>query len=95
METPLRQPVNFWQWLSGQPGTLYAPIPAPIIKMSPPRSALSFIEDELERMHDQLEGLRGSTLTEDEAPAFIELTKTLSKLHDELIRRSMEEKRET
>jgi hypothetical protein len=87
----LRQPRTFWQWLTNQPGTLFVPPPAPIVQVNPAKSALDYIESELERMHEQMEGLRGNTLSRTEAPAYVELTKTLSKLHDELVRRSKDE----
>jgi len=89
---PIRQPRSFWQWLTNQPGTLYAPPPAPIVKVNPGRTALNFIEAELERVHEQMDGVRGAVIKNPhERDCYNELTKTLSKLHDELIRRSKEE----
>jgi hypothetical protein len=85
----LRQPRTFWQWLSGQEGTLFVPL-APIVKMNPGRTTLDAIESAIEQLHTEMNELRDSEFTEGN-DSYQMLVQTLGKLHSELIRRSKDE----
>lgn len=92
MDQPLRQPRTFWQWLTNQEGTLFVPPPAPLPPLPPvPRTALQYLDDELRRIHSQIEDLRcedADHLSDKSGQALIA---RLDKLHDELTRRSKDE----
>jgi hypothetical protein len=91
-QQPLRQPVNLWQWLTGQPGTLYTPTPPPIIRVNPPKSALDVIEDELVRLHEEIDDYKDQMEYEGDGDrGYHRLLDSLDKLNGELIRRSQEE----
>jgi len=91
-ETVLRQPLTFWQWITGQPGTIYSPPlpPAPPAAYvpPPPRTALNVIEDELCRLHSQIDDIKSEDLDSLESKAGLALIAKLDKLYDELARRS-------
>jgi hypothetical protein len=89
METPLRQPRTFWQWLTHQEGTLWVP-PPPIVRVNPSRSALDAIETAIERIHDELDSFSSA-----EGRGYAALVARLEQLHAELVRRSKEESGET
>lgn len=93
-DEPLRQPRTFWQWLTNQPGTLFVPPPPPIVKVNPPRAPMDFIDDELRRIHSQIDDFRSEGIIYMNTEVAVALVRTLSKLHDELIRRSKEENNE-
>lgn len=86
MSEQLRQPITFWQWLSGQPGTLIVP-PEPLV----PRSAMAAIETELQRIHEQIDSLRDEGVSYLNGAAGTGLVAKLDKLHEELTRRSKDE----
>ena len=88
-DEPLRQPSTFWQWLTSQPGTLFVPPPAPVIRVNPPRTALDALETQLARIHDELSSW--TSLEGVETRGYLALVASLDKLHDELVRRSKEE----
>jgi hypothetical protein len=82
MEQPLRQSRTFWQWLTHQEGTLFIP------ERSWP--ALEAIKESIEYLHDEMEDLRCDEYVDNNS-SYHKLVDALSKLHDELIRRSKEE----
>jgi len=92
MSEPLRQPRTFWQWLSGQEGSLFVPPPPPIQRVMPARSALDVIEDAISRIHIELEAIREDDDSYiDNDSAYKALANKLDLLHGELARRSQEE----
>ena len=85
MSEPLRQPLTIWQWITGQPGTIYTPPPPP-----GPESALDYIERELQRIYDELDDIRDDEYVA-ENRAYHKLVDAMTVLHAELVRRSQEE----
>jgi hypothetical protein len=85
-DEPLRQPRTFWQWLTNQPGAIFVPPPAPIVRVNPPRTALDIIEEELQRIHSEMNSFSSGS-----GAGYQGLLKKLDLLHTELIRRSKEE----
>jgi hypothetical protein len=88
-EVVLRQPCTLWQWLSGQPGTIYTPpLPPPpqVVKVNPPRSALDYIESELKRLHEQLDELRYEDVDNISSQAGMAFIAAITRLHEELVK---------
>lgn len=91
-QEPLRQPRTLWQWISGQPGTLWVPPPPPIVRVNPGRNALDVIEDELQRLHEEIDDYKDQMeYCGDGDKGYLRLLDSLDKLNGELIRRSQEE----
>ncbi len=88
MSDPIRKSQTFWQWLTHQPGDVVFP-PQPI-PPRPARTALDAIEDELSRIHSEMEDIRTDEYAS-ENEAYHKLVDSLDKLNEELIRRSKEE----
>ena len=89
-QQPLRQPLTFWQWITGQQGTLFVPPPPPIQLVNPARTALDAIETAIERIHLELNDIRNDEFA-DSNDAYHKLVDALNPLHLELTRRSQEE----
>ena len=88
----LRHPVTFWQWLTNQQGNLYTPPAAPLPYVPPPpRTALQVIEDELCRLHSQIDDIKSEDIDYLDNKAGLALVAKLDKLYDELTRRSKDE----
>jgi len=91
----LRQPVTFWQWITGQPGTIYSPPPLPAppapYVAPPPRTALDVLEDEMRRVHGQIDDIKYDDIDNLDGKAGLALIAKLDKLYDELTRRSKDE----
>ena len=86
-EDVLYQPRNFWQWLTGQHGTIYTPPRA-----FPPKTALDYINMELCSLHQELENYREQLeYRGDDDKGYLRLLDSIDLLNRELVRRSVEE----
>ncbi len=85
----LRQPRTFWQWLTNQPGSIYT---KPTITVASPRTALDVIDDELQRLHEEIDDYKDQMEYQgDDDKGYLRLLDSLDKLNGELIRRSQQE----